>query len=321
MGRPLLLALRALGLGDVLTAVPALRGLRRAYPHHRIVVAAPAPLHPLMPLIGGIDGFIPTEPLQTPEVPRPHVAVNLHGAGPQSHRALLALRPSSVVAFEHPDVPEVDGSPAWKEREHEVARWCRLVEWVGGPCDKRDLALRSPAAPPPPEGLTVVHPGAAKASRRWPFDRWAAVVSRLTAGGHRVVITGSAEERPLCRRLARDAGLPGPAVLAGRTDVASLAGLIAAARCVLSGDTGVAHLAFAYGTPSITLYGPTPPHLWGPPIEREQHRVIHKGGHGDPHADIIDARLDAIGVPEVLAQIEMLERSHGVERIAHVGGR
>ena len=41
MTRPLLVAYRALGLGDLLTGVPALRALRDAYPEHRLVLAAP----------------------------------------------------------------------------------------------------------------------------------------------------------------------------------------------------------------------------------------------------------------------------------------
>ncbi len=44
-----LLVLRALGLGDLLVAVPALRGLRERYPDHHLVLAAPPSLTGLAP--------------------------------------------------------------------------------------------------------------------------------------------------------------------------------------------------------------------------------------------------------------------------------
>src|SRR5690606_24149507 len=86
------------------------------------------------------------------------------------------------------------------------------------------------------------------------------------------------------------AGLPASAVLAGRTDLADLAGLVAAARIVLSGDTGIAHLATGYGTPSVVLFGPQPPRRWGPPPERPWHRAVWRGVAGDD-ADVVPGAL------------------------------
>jgi uncharacterized protein YjbJ (UPF0337 family) len=79
-----------------------------------------------------------------------------------------------------------------------------------------------------------------------------------------------------------------------------LAGVVAHAGRVLSGDTGVGHLATAFGVPSVLLFGPTPPAEWGPPPGRPQHVVLHRAGRGDPHGDAPDPRLLAITVEDVL---------------------
>jgi ADP-heptose:LPS heptosyltransferase len=132
--------------------------------------------------------------------------------------------------------------------------------------------------------VTVVHPGATSAARRWPPERFAAVARAERAAGRRVVVTGGPDEALLARRVAAAAGLPSSAVLAGRTDVGAMAALVAAAGRVVCGDTGVAHLATALGTPSVLVFGPTSPQAWGPPAAlRDRHRVVWAGHTGDPH--------------------------------------
>lgn len=283
----MILALRALGVGDLAAGVPALRGLRRAYPAEPLWLAAPAWLAPLVTLVGAVDRLVPTNGLAPVRLPAvgPSLGVNLHGRGPESHRLLATARPGRLWGF----ACDGFGGPVWRADEHEVHRWCRLLHWYGVPADPDDLALRVPTVSIAAEGATIVHPGAKAAERRWEPARYAAVARALAAAGHRVVVTGSATERPLAERVAGLAGLPGSAVLAGRTDLRELAGLVARARLLVSGDTGIAHLATAYGTRSLLLFGPTPPGLWGPPPDRPQHRVLW---HGE---------LDRITVDEVLA--------------------
>jgi ADP-heptose:LPS heptosyltransferase len=246
-----------------------------------------------------------------PLPPRLHdadVAANLHGRGPQSHGLLLAARPRSAIWFEHPDVRESAGGPAWRHGEHQVRRWCRLLRESGVAADPSDLLLEPPPGAPPAasEGATLIHPGAASAARRWPADRFAAVARAEAAAGRRVVITGSRDEVALAREVATAAGLPRDVVLAGRTDLAELARAVAAARLVVCGDTGVAHLATAFGTPSVVLFGPSSPVEWGPPLVG-RHRVLWVGATGDPHGETPHDGLLRIDVGDVLQAMLALE--------------
>jgi ADP-heptose:LPS heptosyltransferase len=299
-----LLIYRALGLGDLLTAVPALRALARAFPDHHRTLAAPRAFADLAALAGAIDEVADAAPL-APLPPVLHgadLAVNLHGRGPQSHEVLLAARPRRLIAFAQPALG-FDG-PEWLPGEHEVVRWCRLLEESGIAADPGDLRIEPPAVPAPEaaRGATLIHPGAASGARRWPAERWAAVARAELAAGRPVAITGNADERELASAVATAAGLPEDAVLAGRTSLPELAAAVAVAARVACGDTGVAHLATALGTPSVVLFGPTPPAEWGPP-PTGPHVALWAGRRGDPHAGAPDPGLLAIGAEEVSAAL------------------
>jgi ADP-heptose:LPS heptosyltransferase len=297
---PSILILRALGLGDFLTGVPAYRAVRRAFPGHRIVLAAPAALMPLVPLAGAIDELRPTGELQPVAWagPPPDIGIDLHGRGPTSHLLVAALHPRRLIVFGGEHAGGFAG-PVWRPGEHEVSRWCRLCQESGIPADPGDLLLTPPRPAAP--AFTLLHPGAAAAGRRWPADRFAAVAQRLAADGHTVRITGSAAEHHLASRVAHQAGLRPESVLAGQTSLGALAALTASARLVISGDTGMSHLASAFGRPSVTLFGPVPPSEWGPP-RHPRHQVLWAaapGYRGDPHATRLDPALRAITVEAV----------------------
>jgi ADP-heptose:LPS heptosyltransferase len=270
-----ILALRALGVGDLAAAVPALRGLRAAFPDRALVLAAPQWLAPLADLVGAVDRLVPANGLEPRDwpVPPPHRAVNLHGSGPQSHLLLRRSDPAQLWAFACPPAGHLDGPP-WIDDEHEVDRWCRLLRWYGVPADPADLGLRRPSAERVPVGATIVHPGGKERRRRWSPGRFAALARVLDRHGHRVVVTGSSAERDLAAGVAAQAGLPATAVLAGRMGLTDLAALVAHGRLLVSADTGIGHLATAYGTPSVLLFGPVSPRRWGPPDDHPWHRVL-----------------------------------------------
>ncbi|MFL6243064.1 MAG: glycosyltransferase family 9 protein [Acidimicrobiia bacterium] len=308
---PTLVVLRALGHGDLLTAVPALRALTDAHPDHRLLLACPQWLEPIAQLTGAVHEIVPAAPLEPlpASVHGAALAVNLHGRGPESSALLARTRPSRLVAYEHPDVPSTAGSPRWRADEHEVHRWCRLLRETGVEADPTRLDLDPPplSVPAVASGATVLHPGASAPARRWPLDRWAAVARAEQAKGHPVVLTGSPAERNIATRLAKLAVLPEEANMAGRTSVLDLVGVVAAAARVVSGDTGVAHLATALRTPSVVLFGPVPPSAWGPP-RRPQHRVLWRRSRGDPHGTRPDPGLLAISVDDVLTELAYANR-------------
>jgi ADP-heptose:LPS heptosyltransferase len=306
VSRPRVVVLRALGLGDLLTAVPALRALAAAFRDHERVLLAPTWLRPLVDLLGGaVDAIADTRGQRA----LPHVlpaaatgadvAVNLHGRGPQSHALLRAARPGRLIAFACGAVR----GPRWRAGEHEVARWCRLLTESGIPADPAALDLVVPCAAH--HGATVLHPGAAAPARRWPADRWAAVARAERAAGRDVLVSAGPGEEPAAHAVAAAAGLPGARVRAGG-DLGALARLVAGAGRVVCADTGVAHLATALRVPSVVLFGPTPPAEWGPPPERAAHRVLWAGRRGDPNGGAPDPGLLAIAPADVVAELAAL---------------
>jgi hypothetical protein len=143
--RPVLLVLRALKLGDLLVAVPALHSLRRAYPGHRLLYAAQGRLEDAVGLVGGFE-LLPAHRLDEPLALEPgtvDVAVNLHGRGPESQSRIEALQANQIIA--HGSCP--GEGPAWVDGIHEPDRWARLLQWQGIDADPQDFLLNVPSSP------------------------------------------------------------------------------------------------------------------------------------------------------------------------------
>jgi len=306
--QPVLLVLRALKLGDLLVAVPALRGLRKAFPEHRILYAAPAWIAEALELVGGIH-HLPTPGLDDPlKVPRGvvDIAVNLHGNGAESRLRIDELQARRVIAH---GSPGLDGPP-WSTGLAERERWTRLLTWHGIDADPLDFRLNRPTVPSPRPGATVIHVGAAYGSRLWPVERFADVAVELAAAGHRIVLTGGASERGRAEETAALAKLKGAnlddGLLAGRQGLAEFAATIAEARLVVSADTGAAHLASAYERPSVVLFGPAPAEEWGPPPGPHVVLTAVELRRGDVFSADPDPALLAVSVRDVLDAVERL---------------
>ena len=111
-----------------------------------------------------------------------------------------------------------------------------------------------------PGAYWVFAPGAEYGPAKcWPAERYAELAHSLFAAhGQPVLLLGSGKEAALCEIIA--AAAPGACrVLAGKTSLLDAMALIAAARGVVSNDSGLMHVAAAFGVPQAAVFGSTSP--------------------------------------------------------------
>lgn len=201
----------------------------------------------------------------------------------------------------------------------ETERALAIAGAAGYPCGD-DGALRVRPVPSAvhlagASGYVVLHPGADASARRWPLDSFAGAASMLVEQGIRVIVTGGADERSLGAFIVEQA--PGSIDLSGRCSLPELAGVLAGAAVIVSGNTGPAHLAAAMGTPVVCLFSPVVSLIrWGPygvpvrilgdqdaPCRNTRARECPVPGHpclsGVDPEDVVAAALELMGHPPV----------------------
>ncbi len=294
---------RALMLGDLLCAVPALRALSCAWPAARITLVGLPWARDLVRRLPYLHDFIefPGAPglpervlegwrwpafVSAARAQRFDLAIQLHGSGERTNPILEQLGATRTAGFF--PAGQTGPDPAtwlpWPEHLPEPRRLLALAAHLGAPprgehlelpvlpeerqafaALRRELPIGSP-------GYACIHPGARLASRRWPPERFALVGDRLARAGFAVVLTGSAEEAPLIAEVR--AAMRAPAIeLAGRTPLGLLAALVGEARLVVCNDTGISHVAAAQGTPSVVVSCGGDPVRWQP-LDVRRHRVL-----------------------------------------------
>ena len=329
---------RALMLGDLLCAVPALRALRAGFPRARVTLVAlpwaralarrfPAliddcvdfPGWPGLPEMRCDVRALPDFLAQL-QARRFDLALQMHGSGVVCNPLVAAFGARHSAGFCGPGAwrPDDDATlyVKWPEQGHEVDRLLALTDALGAPRRGRQLefpvhdadraalaALWPGAADAAP--YVVVHAGAQLPSRRWPVERFAAVADALAAAGRRIVLTGGEPESALVNELA--ACMRAPAInLVGRTSLWTLGALVEGAERVVCNDTGVSHIAAALGRPSVVVSCGADVARWAP-LDRARHRVLWQPMACRPcaHAEcpFEHGCASAIGVAQVLREL------------------
>jgi heptosyltransferase-2 len=262
-------------LGDAVMALPAVADVRRANPGAAITVAARPAVAPLFRFVPGVQDVVTLERRGWAEW-----GTALRGRGFDAALLLPNSMHAAVMAA-RAGIPERWGYRTdWRGRLltraiaapsglHQAAYYQLLTRELGfpsGPCE--------PRIPAPSEGrqsasallveagldgsmrFVALAPGAAYGgAKRWPPERFAALATTLAADGVRAVVVGSAADRPTAQEITRLE--PRTIDLTGRTDLPTLAGVLAAARTLVTNDSGAMHLAAALGTRVTAVFGPT----------------------------------------------------------------
>jgi ADP-heptose:LPS heptosyltransferase len=329
LGEPLprrVAILRALQMGDLLCAVPAMRALRSALPEAEIVlIGLPWAREFVDRYTTYLDGFrefpgypgLPEQSLRLDRFSsfldqvhrdRFDLVLQLHGDGTLTNPLAVLLGARSTAGFYKPGqyCPDAHRFLPYPEHGLEIDRLLSLMELLGVPLQGNELEFPLRAEdhralhdlPGAREFLmkpyVCMHVGASTSARRWPVENFIRAAAELSARGYSIVLTGTAVEADLTRTVAR--GNPSHALdLAGLTNLGTLGALLSGARLLVCNDTGVSHVAAALRVPSVVISTGTNPERWAP-RDADRHRVL--------------CRETGVPVREVISQaIETLDRA------------
>ena len=271
------LLVRFSSIGDILLTTPLVRALSRRHPEARLVYVTKRAMAPLVadnPHLAEVVALEPDEPIRhlarRLSALAPTHGLDLHGSVRSALLRLLvrcrwsgyrkrklprtllittkldAYRARVPVAERYFEAAaQLDTRPDGGPPEFHLGRGAteRVAQWLM----ERGLADAR---------LAALAPGAAHATKRWPVAHWSALIEQLRDGGYRPVVVGGPEDRGLAQQLVASGG-GAAASAAGEFSLQETGAMLARATVLVSGDTGVMHMATGVGTPVVALFGPT----------------------------------------------------------------
>jgi ADP-heptose:LPS heptosyltransferase len=326
---------RALQVGDMLCAMPALTGLRRAYPDASITLISlpwasellrrfPDVLneHLALPGVPGLPEQ-PADPIglgrfvESMRARRFDLVLQMHGNGTVVNPLVASFEAQRTVAFSREMEPASAGTMEtipYREDLHEIERMLTMTRYLGIADPPDDIGFVVSGEEERIAGLLLarlgvdgryvcLHPGARDPARRWPTERFALVGDHLAHEGYTVILTGVESERTATTAVARAMRAPAHN-LAGLTALGTLGALVRGAALLVCNDTGISHIAAATRTPSVVIFSASSPERWAP-LDAQRHRAVHgpriaaTAFEPAPARDVIDAAMELLeaGVP------------------------
>ncbi len=270
-------------IGDFICATPTFRSIRAALPQAEISLITLPMLEELALRLPYFDRIIPfpgypglaeqffdarqaNRFFRKMQAEHFDLAIQLQGSGVYSNPFTLMLGARYTAGFIRSGDPpgRLEAALPMPETGHEVQRMLALAGFLGAPetGENTEYPLR-------PEDeqqaqnllgafnlpLIGMHPSARSATRRWSLERFAAAAGSLRQRYRgTIVVLGEEEESQQADELIYQAGGAG-LNLAGKTSLPVLGAVIARLSVLVTNDSGPAHIAYALGTPVVTIFG------------------------------------------------------------------
>ncbi|OZA73441.1 glycosyltransferase family 9 protein, partial [Polynucleobacter sp. 39-46-10] len=209
------------------------------------------------------------------------------------HRVgVLGGHPQGLTDQDKAKKSKSDKQNAWKKAislhtvdvdyfaQHVITEKLRLLEiFYKKPRDlfSKPISVTPPAGDPITPSIAgqlyapylVVHPGPLTAYKRWPLAYWQTLLTWITKQGWQVVLSASPAKQDLqlnkdILSLLDEETRSHVVDTAGLLTIPQAGTLIRGAIAYIGVDTSITHLAAACNTPTIALFGPTPPTNFGP---------------------------------------------------------
>jgi len=282
-----ILIIRPGGIGDAVHLIPAINAVKTAYPDAVVDILAEkrnSAVFRLSPHVRQVFHYDSLAGLFQVLRTTYDVVIDTE----QWHRlsAVVArmTRAPLLIGFGTNERARLFTHPTpYSQDDYEIRSFFRLLEPLG--IDPLEVSLPFLAVPDKAtergdallgevkgRAFVTIFPGASIQERQWGADRFGKVAEMLAVLGVAVVVVGGREDKGQGETIiAGKGGLN----LAGRTSLSETAAVIKKSALLLSGDSGVLHIAVGLGVPAVSLFGPGRAAKWAPRGER--HIVINKG--------------------------------------------
>ncbi len=273
-------------IGDTIMSMPAIQAFRHRYPVTHITMLVKPPLHEIWglhavpdacwSLASGLGGtrqavrkiragrfdraYILPNSFRSAWIPWRGGVNSRYGTPGHWRRLLLteAVLPRPSLKRRHqvfeyydlllPDSVVEEYEPPQMQLPEQMDRWAQeTLDMIRG------------------DSKIAIIPGAARgASKQWPAERFVELGKRLVAeSSASIFVLGAPAERPLCESVSSAIG-SNAISLAGKTSVQQWIAFLASVNLVVANDSGAMHVAAAFNTRTVAIFGLTDPNITGP---------------------------------------------------------